>query len=143
MFIIFSIVSVAVLVFLLSLFKGTKKNETPEHFLKNLGYSYELIDEKKIAIPKKFGENLQKYNMLQKKQVFDLSKYAVKVCVQQKYSIKTSEASKSNKKSGNNNNNNNNNYIADLIVFNGSVVGGSLQGELYGSEVEILKKAIV
>ena len=59
--------------------------------------------------------------------------------MQQKYSIKTSEASQSNKKSGNNNNN----YIADLIVFNGSVVGGSLQGELYGSEVEILKKAIV
>lgn len=142
MFIIFSIVAVAVLVFLLSLFKGTKKNETPEHFLKNLGYNYELIDEKKIAIPKKFGENLQKYNMLQKKQGFDLSKYAGKVCVQQKYSIKTSEASQSNKKSGNNNNNNNN-YIADLIVFNGSVVGGSLQDELYGSEVEILKKAIV
>lgn len=128
MFIIFSIVAVAMALLILSAFKGSKKAESPEIFLKNLGYSYKLIDEKKIIIPKNFGENMQKYNELQKSQGFDLKKYSGRVCIQQKYAVNKGDYYDSDGDS------NNNKYIADLIVFNGVVVGGSLRGELYGSE---------
>ena len=58
MYIISLIVFVAISLLILSLFKGGRKAASPDIFLKNLGYNYNLIDEKKIAIPKNFGENM-------------------------------------------------------------------------------------
>lgn len=131
MYIILSIVVVSLLFLILSFFKKGKIKNSPEAFLKSLGYSYQLVDEKKIVIPKKFGDNMQKYNELQKKQGFNLKKYAGKICTQKKYLINV-EGSADNK------NGNSENYVADVIVFDGAVVGGDVREQLYGSELKKL-----
>ena len=137
MYIIFFIIGLSLLLLLLSLFKGGRKLDSPEVFLKNLGYSYKLINEKRVLIPKSFGENMQKYNDLQKRQGFDLKNYAGKICTQKKYAITNfnrfnNSGDKSSVKLDDD-------YIADLLVFDGVVVGADLHGQLYGSELRELK----
>lgn len=107
---------VAVAVTLLVLFFVKKNNNgkeiNPESYLKNLGYKFELIDEKQIIIPTKFNESMQEYNNLQKLQGFNLEKYIGKICKQQKYSIHR--------------NNLNDTAVANLLIYRGNVVGGEL-----------------
>ena len=136
MYIIFSIITLALLLLILSVFKGGgKKATSPEVFLGKLGYNYKLIDEKRVAIPKNFGENMKKYNELQKRQGFDLKDYAGKICTQKKYAITDFGNSKIKK----NCEKPDDEYIADLIVFDGVVVGGNLHSKSYGSELKELR----
>ena len=65
-----------------------------------------------------------------------MKNYAGKICVQKKYEITGNKKGKVfNKDEGG--------YIANLIVFDGLVVGGDLHDQLYGSEpkqLDSLKK---
>ncbi len=118
-------ISLGLLLIFFIKFNCFKQSQSPDAFLKNLGYNFKLVDEKQITIPAKFGENMKKYNELQKNQGFDLEKFSGKVCTQKKYYIKSNVEKADN-------------YIANLIVFDGVVVGGDLQEQYYGSEAKSL-----
>ncbi len=140
MSIILVIVALAVFLLILCAIKG-KKNISPENYLKKLGYEFTLIDEKKIKIPKSFGENMQQYNELQKSQGFNLQKYAGKVCVQKRYSVDSEGEEKNNKEKDETKK-----YVVNLIVYNNNVVGGDVQEQYYSQEkwpqkIDVLKKS--
>lgn len=116
----FLVLTIAFLaIFLLVIFKiKSKDNLSPENYLKSLGYEIELIDEKQVNIPKKFGEGLKEYNELQLQQGFDLKKYSGKDCIQKQYYV-TSKKVRPEK------------YVANVIVYKNKVIAGDLHSKYY------------
>ncbi len=103
-----------------------KSATTPEKYLKSLGYDIEYIDEKQVNIPENFGEGLKEYNILQKKQGFNLEKYRGKECVQKQYYV-TSKKVYPKK------------YVANVLSHKNKLIGGDLHSPYYGEKLLKLK----
>ncbi len=114
--IFFSISIVTILMF--KTISKKNNNLTPEQYLKNLKYDIQYLNENEIIIPQNFNKILQEYNKLQKKQGFDLSKYCGKKCSKKRFVI-SSPKNKSEK------------YIADMIVYEGKLIGGDIHKQIY------------
>lgn len=107
------------------MFKG-KKEEDPEKFLKSLGYTIEFIDEQEINLPENFGEGLEKYNRLQKRQGFDLEKYAGKNCLHKKYYVSSKKIYPEK-------------YVANILTYENKLIGGDLHSQYYKQKLLKLK----
>ncbi len=82
-------------------------------YLTSLGWQVDEKEEKKsIVIPSVFNDVYNDYNDIQKSQGFDLENYKGKKAVLYSYSIR--------------NYNGSDNVKADLIVYNGSLIGSDL-----------------
>lgn len=82
-------------------------------YLNSLGFETDSREEsKEIIIPERFNDVYEKYNDIQKKQAFDLSNYKGKTATMYTYTIT--------------NYGDNDNVIANLIVYDGSLIGADL-----------------
>ena len=90
-------------------------NEARIEYLKDLGYEVvpDPISEKTVLIPREFNEIFNEYNLLQRKQGFDLSQYKGLEVILYTYQVtnypNTSEE-----------------VYAELYVRNGHVIGGDI-----------------
>ena len=87
-------------------------NNTSMIFRLSANIFYQATNKKQIIIPSKFNDVYTRYNDIQKKQGFDLEQYKGKKATIYTYSI-------TNYKS-------NNNVVADLIVYDGKLIGADL-----------------
>ena len=92
---------------------GCANTQERVKYLNSVGWETDGNENKKqIIIPSKFNDVYTRYNDIQKKQGFDLEQYKGKKATIYTYSI-------TNYKS-------NNNVVADLIVYDGKLIGADL-----------------
>lgn len=93
---------------------GLKSNEERVEYLKSLGWAVdaEPLEERTIVIPREFSDILLAYNELQIEQGFDLGDYAGMEVQMYTYSVTNYPA--------------NSNVLAQLLVYNGQVIGGDI-----------------
>ena len=100
-------------------------------YLSNLGC--EIIDEqaqsKKITIPSEFSDVYKTYNKLQKSSGYDLSQFKGEGCIVYTYRVKRF-ADFSDKDFAN----------ANLIVYNGRIIGGDISSSKINGKMYPLKK---
>lgn len=90
-----------------------KTAEERVNYINSLGFETDSSEEsKKIIIPTRFNDVYNKYNEIQKKQGLDLAEYKGKTAVMYTYHIT--------------NYGDNDNVIANLIVFDGQLIGADL-----------------
>lgn len=115
------IVAVLVLVFLVNLavnyLKGVFGTVTPEaaaQFLTGYGWEVDISDcrQEEVVIPKIFSEVYERYNALQIKQGYDLTKYKTDTVIQYTFRIKNFEEYK--------------NACAHVLTKGGKIIGGDI-----------------
>ena len=90
-----------------------KTAEERVNYINSLGFETDSSEEsKEIIIPTRFNDVYNKYNEIQKKQGLDLAEYKGKTAVMYTYHIT--------------NYGDNDNVIANLIVFDGQLIGADL-----------------
>lgn len=90
-----------------------KTAEERVNYINSLGFETDSSEEsKEIIIPARFNDVYNKYNEIQKKQGLDLAEYKGKTAVMYTYHIT--------------NYGDNDNVIANLIVFDGQLIGADL-----------------
>ena len=90
-----------------------KTAEERVNYINSLGFETDSSEEsKEIIIPTRFNDVYKKYNEIQKKQGLDLAEYKGKTAVMYTYHIT--------------NYGDNDNVIANLIVFDGQLIGADL-----------------
>lgn len=90
-----------------------KTNKERVEYIQSLGYETDGKEtSKEVTIPTVFNDVYNRYNDIQKKQDFDLSKYKGKTVTLYTYSITNYK--------------NNKNVIADLMVYDGVLIGADL-----------------
>ena len=90
-----------------------KTAEERVNYINSLGFETDSSEEsKEIIIPTRFNDVYNKYNEIQKKQGLDLAEYKGKTAVMYTYHIT--------------NYGDNDNVIANLIVFDGKLIGADL-----------------
>lgn len=92
-----------------------KTNDQRVAFLESFGWEIEQEEAEivEVLIPKEFDEVITKYNEIQKDQGCDLSKYAGKRCKRYTYVINNYPEMPDN-------------IRANLIVYNGKIIGGDV-----------------
>ena len=93
-------------------------NEERVSFLSQFGWEIdeEPVEVKEIVIPQEFDEQYLKYNEIQKKQDFDLEDYCCVKAKQWTYNVKNYPGYEGEK----------NCVLANLIVYQGAVIGGDI-----------------
>lgn len=90
-----------------------KTAEERVNYINSLGFETDSSEEsKEIIIPTRFNDVYNKYNEIQKKQGLDLAEYKGKTAVMYTYHVT--------------NYGDNDNVIANLIVFDGQLIGADL-----------------
>lgn len=90
-----------------------KTAEERVNYINSLGFETDSSEEsKEIIIPTRFNDVYNKYNEIQKKQGLDLAEYKGKTAIMYTYHIT--------------NYGDNDNVIANLIVFDGQLIGADL-----------------
>ena len=92
-----------------------KSEKQRQSFLKEMGWevSEEYTECKVVIIPEKFNDVYQKYNNLQKKQGFDLEKFKGKTVEIYTYEVKNYPGHEKN-------------IVANLMVYEGELIGGDV-----------------
>lgn len=92
-----------------------KTEKQRQSFLAEMGWevSEEYTECKVVIIPEKFNDVYEKYNELQKKQGFDLEKYKGKTVEIYTYEVKNYPDHKEN-------------IVANLMVYEGELIGGDV-----------------
>ena len=92
-----------------------KNNGQRVKYLESLGWEVEknAIEEQTVMIPREFTGTYEEYNGLQKKQGFDLSRYAGMEAVRYTYRILNYPENES--------------VVADIIVFRNEIIAGDIQ----------------
>lgn len=115
------IITVIVLVFLVNLvvnyFKGvfgSVSMEDAASFLQEYGWELDLKDCKRdeIVIPKEFSEVYERYNALQLKQGYDLTKYRTDTVIRYTFKVKNFEGYE--------------NALAHVLTKGGKIIGGDI-----------------
>lgn len=71
------------------------------------------VEIEEVVIPSEFNETYKNYNILQKKQNFNLEKYQGKTCIRFTYKITNYK--------------NNANYVnANILIYNGKIIGADI-----------------
>ncbi len=93
-----------------------KTNEQRVRYLESFGWkvSQDPIEEQAVTIPKDFSQVYAAYNALQKKQGFDLKKYAGLQAVRYTYEIANHPTATGR-------------VVADMIVYRGAVIAADIQ----------------
>ncbi len=96
--------------------KGIVTGDLRTDFLEQIGLTVEEndYDYKEITIPTEFDEVYEQYNQLQKKDGFDLKKYAGKTVDKFTYTVKRYPGYENEK------------VYANLLIYKGRVIGGDI-----------------
>lgn len=106
--------------------KGIDSVEKQIELLSALGIEVEItpVQSGSVCVPKKFDAALEKYNELQKKQGFDLSKYRGKNV--DRYTYKVKQHINSDSDADGNSTNGADGFYATLILYKNKVVGADI-----------------
>lgn len=103
------------------------EGQTPEQLLAQYEWQAEFEQQKDIFIPNEFSGVYEEYNDLQKKQGFNLKRFAGKPCTLVRYRILNSDEE---------------DMVADFIVYQGKVIGGDVHQQRYGESFRQLNGEI-
>ncbi len=90
--------------------------QSPEQLLASYGWEATLQSEQQVQIPDDFPPAYEQYNALQRSQGFDLTRYAGKECTKKRYQIDNAGPD----------------VVADLLLYQGRVIGGDIHRQIYG-----------
>lgn len=94
-----------------------ENGKTPEQLLEQYGWQAEFKQQQDICIPGSFSNEYEEYNDLQKRQGFNLKRFAGKPCTLMRYEILNADQE---------------DLVADFIVYDNKVIGGDLHQQKYG-----------
>ncbi len=105
-------------------------NEQRIDYLESFGWSIveEPLESTEVIIPSEFDETYENYNMLQKTQGFDLSKYKGKKVMRYTYSVENYPSDSAE------------NICATLLVSNKKIIGGDISSTSLGGFMHNLLK---